>query len=634
MKLENKIRKTLLILVIIIMGVILYGCKGGNGDGPDEPGNQPDQLTKNLFNNFSVITSSPVIEDKVEFAVYEVQAGYVEEHYNPYDYTQINLYADIIDPENNITRVYGFWYRDYEITINTNYNGTISGVSGTPSTDPNEIQGLEQVKWLSDEFHFRFRFTPTITGTHNVTIVVEEDGEQIQKIENNIVVNENPESNYHGIIKIDNSTNRHFVDGNDKTFILNGLNLCWWSNSLRKTYDYDVWFDYLSSNNGNFARIWMATWGFCQHWQSYDNFDKGQTAAARLDKVMQLADDYNLYIQLCLLNHGQFSSETNSEWNKNPYNVDNGGFLKSPAQFFSNDEAKRVYKMELRYLVARYGYSDKLLSWELFNEVDWTDGAESYNMTNVKTWHKEMATFIKENDPYNHLITTSYKYMNKASNLAYSLPEIDYISVHSYDFNGANVNKKLPAEVQAVMTKYNKPVHVGEIGIDWQSGNSSYFADPGAISIRQALWAGMMSGSLGGAMQWWWESWIHPHKLYYLFEGTGIYSSKMDLTGSDYSLLSKDNSSLSSDKAGLLGYSFDDRVYGYVYNNSWSYVLGTPGNITSLNVSVSLNNGTYGVTYYNTVSGEIVSSSTVKVENGTGVINVPTFNEDIAFIIE
>ena len=150
-------------------------------------------------------------------------------------------------------------------------------------------------------------------------------------------------------------------------------------------------------------------------------------------------------------------------------------------------------------------------------------------MGNVRDWHKEMAAFIKENDPYKHLITTSYKYMNKSSNLAYGAKEIDFISVHSYDFPNSNINKKLPPEAQAVMIRYDKPVHVGEIGIDWQSGRTCHEIDPNAISIRQAQWAGMMSGSLGGAMQWWWESWIHPHKLYYLYNGAGVYASKLDL---------------------------------------------------------------------------------------------------------
>lgn len=630
MRLENKIKRSLIVLTVIFMGISLFGCK-------DKPSDEPPVVNPNIkevLNGFEVVTENPVIEEKVEFALYEVTKDYISTNFNPYDYEQINVYAEIKDPNNEVTKVFGFWYRDYKITINKAYTGKITGVSGTPSTDLNEIQGLEQVKWSSDEYHFRFRFMPTVIGTHNVKVTVEEKGNVVQVIENNITVGANNDSNYRGIIKIDETNNRHFVDGNNKTFILNGLNLCWWSNSNRKTYDYDVWFDYSAKNNINFARIWMATWGFCQHWQEYDDFTKGQTAAARLDKVLELADDYNLYIQLCLLNHGQFSTTTNSEWDKNPYNEANGGFLKSPSQFFVKDEAKRVYKTELRYLIARYGYSDKLLAWELFNEVDWTDGAEGYNMGNVRDWHKEMAAFIKENDAYKHLITTSYKYMNKSSNLAYGAKEIDFISVHSYDFPNSNVNKKLPPEVQAVMVRYNKPVHVGEIGIDWQSGHTCHEIDSNAISIRQAQWAGMMSGSLGGAMQWWWESWIHPNKLYYLYNGPGIYASKLDLTGDDYELLNGDNSSVSSTKAGLIGYSFDNRAYGYVYNSSWSYVSSNTENISSLQVTVNLDNGTYGVTYYDTITGAILETAKVNVTNGNCTINVPTFNEDIAFIIE
>lgn len=632
MNLENKFKRMMILFIAILTCVIITSCK--ENKPAVEPKPDPiEPINKEVLKDFEVITTPATIYDKVEFALYECTPNYIEENFNPYNYNEINVYALIEAPSKKITKVFGFWYRDYEIIINENYTGSINGVSGTPSRDPNEIQGLEQVKWKSNEYHFRFRFTPTEEGLHKVTVIVEEKAEQVQEITNNITINSAKENNYRGIIKVDSSTNRHFIDEMGQTFIPNGINLCWWTNSNRKTYDYDVWFNRLAANGGNFARIWMATWGFCQHWNEIDNFNSSQNMAARLDKILELADENNLYLQLCLLNHGQFSTTTNSEWANNPYNVNNGGILSNPAHFFSNLEAKATYKLELRYLIARYGYSDKLLAWELFNEVDWTDGADSYNALNIKKWHQEMASFIKENDPYSHMITTSYKYMN-SGNLAFNLPEIDFASVHSYDFNGKNVNTKLPSELLKVINKFNKPVHTGEIGIDWQSGYNCKSADPNGVSIRQALWAGMMSGSVGGAMQWWWESWIHPNNLYYLYQGPGIYGSKLDLTGDDYQLIDSNNVTLGKDTANILGYKFNNRVYGYVFNKSWAYYAGTPNSITALTVSTTLENGNYRLNIYNTVSGEIISTASISVTSGTCSFTLPTFNEDLAFIIE
>ena len=64
-------------------------------------------------------------------------------------------------------------------------------------------------------------------------------------------------------------------------------------------------------------------------------------------------------------------------------------------------------KRKLRYIVARWGYSPSILAFELFNEVQFTDAAQ-LNMWNIiEAWHNEMAQFIRANDVYHHLITSS-----------------------------------------------------------------------------------------------------------------------------------------------------------------------------------------------------------------------------------
>ena len=47
----------------------------------------------------------------------------------------------------------------------------------------------------------------------------------------------------------------------------------------------------------------------------------------------------------------------------------------NPAAFFTDPEAKALFKQRLRYLVARYGAYRNLLAWELFNEVQFVGSA-------------------------------------------------------------------------------------------------------------------------------------------------------------------------------------------------------------------------------------------------------------------
>ena len=75
----------------------------------------------------------------------------------------------------------------------------------------------------------------------------------------------------------------------------------------------------------------------------------------------------------------------------------------------------------------------------------------------------------------------------------------------------------------------------------------------------------MMGGGAGGAMHWWWDSWVHPGDLYHQFRGAAAFSRKLNLSGA-YEPLS---ASFSRGSLAALGYSNPDRVYGYIYDTRW-----------------------------------------------------------------
>ena len=374
----------------------------------------------------------------------------------------------------------------------------------------------------------------------------------------------------------------------------------------------------------------MAPWGFCLHWgkSMYDLSDR-LNYAARLDKVLEYANDYDMYIMLTLLNHGQFSTGADPTWNQNPYNVANGGILSSPEAFFTNIQAKNVYKNELLYIIGRYGYSDNIMCWELFNEVDWTDNAD-LNAVNIKMWHKEMAEFVKNNDSYGHMVSTSYKTEQGSS---FNLDVIDFACPHSYGYAGKNICDTLPTVLDKLYRQYNKPILHAEIGIDWQNGYNNYKLDPKGINLRQNSWAGMMGGGAGGAMNWWWDSYVHPYNLYYQFAGAGAYAKLMDLTGSDYTQLRTLSGVEKTSGVGLLGYRFNNRIYGYLYDVNWSYFNET-GELSNVSVKIPFTDGTYTLTFYNATTGVAFSTSEITVTGGAAQISVPKFTSDVAFIIK
>ena len=578
-------------------------------------------MRDNLFCGVNLITEEVLNHKKVEFALVERNPGYIKANYNPFDYSKIKVYAAFTSPDGkeNITAI-AFWYREYTLILDTSISTSDWVLDG-------EVNGKELAQ-ASGDYEYRIRFQPSMAGVWQYKIYVEVEDGIFEELSDEVEVKETEEE-YKGYIRIDKSNNHTFIYDDGTTFMPIGENMGWWSNDSRKTYDYYYWFLNANKNNMNIARIWMAPWGFCLHWGKsiYDLSDR-LNYAARLDKVLDYADQFDMYIMLTLLNHGQFSAQTDPKWNENPYNKANGGILTKPEDFFKNKEAKDVYKNELLYIIGRYGYSDNIMCWELFNEVDWTDSA-SLNSLNIKNWHKEMGEFIRMNDSYEHLITTSYKTEQGSS---FTLDIIDFVCPHSYGYAGKNICDTLPEVLDRLYDQYNKPVLHAEIGIDWQNGQNNYRLDPKGINLRQNSWAGMMGGGAGGAMNWWWDSYVHPYNLYYQFAGAGAYAKLMDLTGSDYTELRTLSGVEKSDGVGLLGYRFDNRIYGYVYDVNWRYSIET-GELTGITVNIPFTDGAYTLTIYNATTGNVIDTKNVTVSGGKVEINLPAFTSDIAFIV-
>ncbi len=613
-------RKFFITIILVLLLLFISSCNNnGNGTGPGQNGEE----NKMYINKIEVVTENPKQYEKLELKLTDTQE-FKQLEINPFNYREFKVMAEFEAPSKNRYSIPAFWYHDYETYLNENWPVQPQGIHGIASKDQSEPQGLDVIDLIGDP-HFRIRYFPLENGEYNVKLSIYIDEALVQTLTSSLVVAENQEE-FKGLIQVEEKHKRNFVFANGDTFIPVGQNTAWYTSSTRQTEDYKIWFQKMRENEANFGRIWMAPWSYALHWGvDHDDFTSKQGAAARLDKTLEIAEEYEIYFMLALLNHGQFSAVTNPKWQENPYNVINGGFLDLPSKFFSSKRAKETYKQQLLYIIARYGYSPYIMAWELFNEVDWTD---QFNEAIVFMWHSEMAAFLKENDPYHHLVTTSYKYRFGG---AYTSKNIDFTNPHDYGYNGESMLNRLVPVLDESFFRYNKPVIHSEIGVNWQSGPETYAEDPTGISLKQAQWAGIMGGGAGAAMNWWWDSWVHPHDLYYRFKGAGVYAKQMDMTGDSYTLLHKlSGVSLNNNNVGILGYIIDDRIYGYLADKRWTNKKPTVAS-KEVSVSIPFKNGSYIVDIYNTDTGEIMETKTIVISNQKLELNV-TFVEDIAFI--
>ena len=448
-------------------------------------------------------SATPNSANIAKFDKFEVNIDLTAAYANAFDYDDIAVTATFTAPGGRVDVVDGFFMQDYTI----GGNGFALPV-GSGS--------------------FRVRYSPNETGTWSYVI----------SCTNASGTTTMPAATFNcqasvapGFIR-KNATNYLAFD-NGSQYIPIGENMGWQSNNV--VNNYTDWVNDLAGNGGTFIRVWMSSWAFALEWKNASNNFQGlkkykQSNAFYLDWLLDYCRQKNVYMMLTLNNHGQVSTNVNPEWNDNPYNAANGGPATNTWDFFTNATAKALHKNRLRYIIARYGYSQNIQSWELFNELHWTNDFEN-RKADLTAWDNEMSTYIKGKDVYKHLVTTSYGGTEVVTN-TWSLPNIDFTQTHFY-VNSPNIETVLAGANQSFLSQYSKPTLNGEFGLG-PAGNTLSANDPNGVHIHNAIWGSMFSGGLGSGMTWWWDDYIEPQNLYYHYKPLSSVVSLISFKNDNY----------------------------------------------------------------------------------------------------
>lgn len=436
-----------------------------------------------------------------KFEKYELTVDVRAKFKNPYDPKEVSLKAIFKSPSGITKIVNGFFYKEFEILPQSNRYKDGGKDAWKVRFTPNEIGKWTYHLMLSDS-----------TGTSDSPV---QSFDCITSFNNGFVRKSN--TNY---LKFDSGLNYFPV----------GENVGWYGH--KKIDDYKQWINELAENGGNFLRLWMCSWGTGIEWKEtgLGDYSKRQDRAFELDWIIDYASQKGIYIMLCLNNHGQVSTYVNSEWDNNPYNSKNGGPCKNTFDFFSDSSAIKFYLRRLNYIVARWGYSPNILAWEIFNEIEFTN-SYLFERKNIIAWQKMNAIYLDSLDVNNHLITTSYASSEKDFKL-WKLPEIDFTQTHFY--RGSSDIESIQIDgIKNYLTSFEKPTLVGEFGL-WSRDESFAEMDPKGITLHNSLWASTVSGSFGTSMIWWWDSYVHPFKLYKYFQPVNHFTSTIDYLNEDY----------------------------------------------------------------------------------------------------
>lgn len=308
-----------------------------------------------------------------------------------------------------------------------------------------------------------------------------------------------------GFVRRDPQDATRFRFDNGEPYYPLGHNVAWASRGV----DVAPIFDKMEKVGENWSRVWMNHWDNKNlDWVMNKKLELGTLdleVARRWDAIVEAAERNGIYFQMVLQHHGQYSSTVNPNWGENPWNRALGGFLEKPEDFFTDARAKALTKAKYRYIIARWGYSPSVMAWELYNEVQFTDAGRQRRFDVIAAWHKEMAEFIRAQDTYDHLVTTSSE-----TDMPGLFDAMDFVQPHVY------APDVVIATQAADPAKWNKPIFFGEIG-----GSGDLHGDDGRV-LHAILWSSLMSNASGAAQYWTWDN-IEPRNLYHHFRSASEY---------------------------------------------------------------------------------------------------------------
>ena len=465
-----------------------------------------------LFVNISIAFAHPFLPTNItdveiltpsveQFGKFEAIIELDSIYNNPYDYDEVVVAAYFTSPTALVDSVDGFFMQDFDL---------------------NESNGLLISAGTGE---FRVRFSPKEIGVYEVVFTVTDSTGTVNSLPYNFTSIEIFDEKNNGFVQVDSTSNYLKFDDNT-AFIPIGENMAWQDNNAY--LDYRNWLTPLAENGGNFIRLWHAAWGLGIEWKAGGSFQGlrkyKQTNSFYQDWLYDFCAEQGIYVMLALHYHGAVSTTTNANWQDSPYNTVNGGPCQNTIDFFTNEEAKAHTKNRLRYIIARWGYAKNIMCWELFNEVLWTDNYQ-FNKDLIGEWHLEMAAYLKQIDPNQHIVSTSYGDDWREDEAVWSAPEIEITQSHLYQ-SSPNLERLLAGINYRFLEEFEKPTLNGEFGLGITSSLTN--SDPDGVHIHNAIWGGLFSGGLGTAMTWWWEDFIHPQDLYFHFFGIKEMINKID----------------------------------------------------------------------------------------------------------
>jgi hypothetical protein len=475
------------------------------------------------------------------------------------------------------------------------------------------------------------RFTPKQAGHHLFTVRI--NGKVHTQFELPVEANEGEKQ---GGLKVSEHLGV-FEYESGEAFRGIGMNVCW-------TDDYEYYFRKMKAAGMNVTRIWMCPWHLSFEWRETGLGRYNLESARRLDSILQLAEKYGIYVILCMDYHGiapkglGFFRE--DRWLVNPYNKINGGPCVDATDLFTNAEAKAFFKRKYKYIVSRFGHSAHIAAWEFLNEADLVAGKP----IPVNRWHIEMAEYVQSIDVHHRLVSTSTtrRFVEKLVD-AFKSPATDFVMFH--DYNMLNVAQHLTDLLEVGIEYYQKPVVMGEFGVEFRGGDRTYKVDSQHVGLHNGIWSGWFSETPIIPLSWWWDSYIDLHNLWHEYVNLSRFAEKMDFNVKHLVFKTLTSGHLKANPTVQVSCMVRCIYAGehcalWLKNDDYKWSLVSEGVVPKETGAFTqaipdLAPGSYSIAWYDPQTGKFLENTTeaeVK-EDGVLSLSVPSFSKDLACLV-
>jgi hypothetical protein len=442
---------------------------------------------------------------------------------NPYDSWAIDLTAEWISPSGKTQKVNGFFYQDYR-----------------RKTDK---------KWspIQTENNWLLRWSPDEVGVWTIKTTLNANGKSWVS---SLLTFSCIEGDSKGYLTVNpskpNGNKMLYLAESDEPFFALGHNIAHGGHGYVKPVyaDYQKqWLTELAESKGNFWRFEFGMNNYLPSGYNCKNYTEKLAPFCDLDDIVDLSD--RLDLQFIAFRH-HVEMQTGQSWEKVRW--DKNGYvqqLKLPKRidYFTSPEALKWQKNELRYIMARWGYS-KSFNFFGYSELEGWVGplsreegiSEIEALAIFNKWFSDQRSYIENELEMDRMLFANTFSLSRLSDQSTKMsPELrglydtflssDIVGYHSYG-RAKNTNlRTVPKYAKYFKEHWDKPTILEEVGL-----NLPHMYCATDNNFITTIWSSSFYGDFGCGMHYWWDRGIHYNNFQKLYEPLSNFMARIDYT--------------------------------------------------------------------------------------------------------